>query len=69
MLSIQLDDEIEYRCLRFECTHCGIEVADGITTEMIYGRHGHHLEMVTVEVEIIATGEIWVLQPVPLHGC
>ena len=66
---VQLGDEFEYRCLRLECTHCGTEVTDGVTTEMIYRAHGRHLELVTFEVEIIATGEIWVLQPVPAHCC
>lgn len=68
-LIIQLPDELEYECIKFQCAQCGTETTEDITTEMMHTHHGHHLEMVTLEVRLLRTGVICVLQPVPLHWC
>jgi hypothetical protein len=59
----------QYECIAFECRHCGVKITEGITAELIYNMHAGHLESVTLEIEIVNTGEVWEVQPLPKYVC
>lgn len=65
---IELDEDLQYECVRFACKRCQFETTQGITTKLVE-RHQDHFEMVEIEIEILRTGEVWVIQPIPQHRC
>lgn len=68
MIATELAEEVAYRCVAFECVECDLVLTEGITRAMI-DQHESHFEKVTIEIEIIATGEFLELQPVQPHRC
>jgi hypothetical protein len=65
---VELGEDVAYRCVAFACMQCDLRLTDGIDVAMI-SQHESHSEQVTIEIEILETGEFWVLQPVPPHRC